>query len=163
MRIQDFVGTPANVRSILRRRFAPHLLDPAPHESQVPQHPILADEQVLLLLLNTTVSFAHARDLAECEYDKLLKNHPSAPPFDELVHNGWVRCVWERIHAGLDVRSILPDRGGDAEIAIRALMDRLRERQVYVSDGTGLQPDFTALITEMPNVDFEGIRCTSPL
>ena len=124
VRITSLSYAPAETRRLLRSRLGRFL----PTEQWRPVHSrqqtSLDDESILKLLLGLHIDFQNDEQNARAAYEASRERYPGAPPFDDLVHSGWVRIVFGRVRSALGTDHALRRANDDARMALGPVLAR---------------------------------------
>src|ERR1700733_664690 len=100
---------PAETRQLLRNRLRSFL--PSYRTPRMPvDRVLLHDELVLRLLLGLHIDWESDLDRARSIYEAKSLPDDAEPAFQDLIRDGWIRVVWGRISAPVNMRAAASDK-----------------------------------------------------
>jgi hypothetical protein len=143
-RFSSLKHVPAETRRLLRGRFARFLPSPQNAPFRAVKRVTLADESLLHLLLNLSIDFASDLERMRVAYEGALPANSSELSLDRLVGAGWIRAVWGRISAPLD---IVRTASGETMPVFASLLAKRHDQFYHLADAVRGSVELASVIT----------------
>lgn len=141
-RLTSLAYAPVETRRLLRQRL-PAALPGARYLSVPETEGVIDDADYLAFMLGLQIDFDNEVGTAKAAYDGAVAKPAGELTFEEVTGEGWVRIVWGRVSADMEVAKRAKD---DARPGLAALMAQRHGRRYVVSDNVRSRPNVAALV-----------------
>jgi len=163
-RFSSLKQIPAQARHLLRYRFARYL--PVQRNASVaPDRLItLADESLFRLLLNMSIDFESDLERARATYEAALPSNSTQPSLEDLRAAGWVRVVWRRISAPLEIAQAARTAPVGTMTALVAMLAKRFEQAYHLTDEARSSADLGDVVAAIDRGELvpRNIGCQTP-
>jgi hypothetical protein len=154
-RFSSLQHAPAETRKLLRERFTRFLPFDSPSVSDFRQEALLPDEVIVRLFSRLLVEHADDLQAAKKAYGEASRPGSTEASFEDLIAQGWLRVVWDRVFVPRDVAEAARHRFRDSMPAFIDLLQKRYDDTYRISGTDHDDPALAGVIAAIESGDAE--------